>query len=139
MDPLAIGWSVPSRTDLPTDGTLTASHADGGGNLATIPRNDHRTHGAAGTAVSSAMGLSRWMSMLLDIGARDGRQLVAPETLWGMFAPTAVAETAFTEVPSIDERTGFSYSSGWCNFHYGRGMDTAPVRSRPIHRKLEQR
>jgi CubicO group peptidase (beta-lactamase class C family) len=122
MDPLGMSRSGPSLADLPGDGNVAAPHADLDGDLVAIPANDHGVHGAAGSAFSTANDMARWMQMLLAGGSWDDRQMVEQETLLEMFAPSMVADVAFTEVPPIDERTGFGYGLGWGNFHY-RGYE----------------
>ena len=118
FEPLGMSRSGASLADLPSDGNFSANHAVIDGEMSVIPPDDHGVHGAAGSVIASANDMARWMQMLLDGGAARGTQVIAPETVRAMFAPSMVAETTFTEAPPIDEHAGFSYGLGWGSFHY---------------------
>jgi CubicO group peptidase (beta-lactamase class C family) len=118
LEPTGMSRSGASLADLPADGNVSANHGKIDGEIQVVEPDDHGVHGSAGSAISTANDMARWMQMLLDGGAVRGQQVIQPETVVEMFAPSMVAETTFTEAPPIDAHAGFSYGMGWGNFHY---------------------
>jgi CubicO group peptidase (beta-lactamase class C family) len=118
FDAAGMSRSGASLADLPADGNVSANHGRIQGEIRVVEPDDHGVHGSAGSAISTANDMARWMQMLLDGGEAGGQQVIQPETVGEMFAPSMVAETTFTEAPPIDEHAGFSYGMGWGNFHY---------------------
>ena len=114
--PVAMNRSGPAISEL-SDDNVALPHAEVDDEMVVVKRDLHGVHGAAGSAYSTANDLARWMQMLLDQGAMDGQQVVQPERVGEMFAPSMVSEIAFTETPPITEDSGFSYGLGWGTFH----------------------
>jgi CubicO group peptidase (beta-lactamase class C family) len=116
--PLGMTRSGPALSDRPADGNMSANHGLVAGTLQVVEPDDHGTHGSAGSAISTANDLARWMQALLDAGAVDGTQVLQPETVREMLLPSMVSATSFSEMAPIDEFSGFSYGLGWANYHY---------------------
>ncbi len=116
--PAGMSRSGPALADGPADGNMSANHAMVDGRLQTVPADDHGVYGSAGSAISSANDLARWMQMLLDEGLADGEQLIQATTVQEMLAPSMVSEISFSEMAPIDAHSGFSYGLGWANYHY---------------------
>ncbi len=118
MDPVGMSRSGTSLSDRPTDGNMSANHGLVDGQLQTVEADDHGVYGSAGSAISTANDLALWMQMLLDGGRANGRQLMPPETVREMLAPSMVAPLSIAEMAPIDAYAGFSYGLGWGTFHY---------------------
>jgi CubicO group peptidase (beta-lactamase class C family) len=118
FEPAGMGRSGPAIAEL-SDDNIAATHAEVDGEMVVVERDLHGVHGAAGAAYSTASDLARWMQLLLDRGAVDGRPLVTPERVGEMFAPSMVSDISFTETPPITPDSGFSYGLGWGVFHTG--------------------
>lgn len=118
FEPAGMTRSGSSLADLPTDGNMSANHAIVDGAVTTIEPDDHGVTGAAGSAISTANDLGRWMQMLLDGGQANGTQVAQPETVRTLFEPVIPAEVSFAEAPPISAGTGFSFSPGWGVFHW---------------------
>lgn len=118
FEPLSMSRSGPSIAFAPDDGNMSANHAVIDGELVTVAADDHGVTGAAGSALSTATDMARWMTMLLSRGTQDGIQLLQPETVDLLFAPVIAAPVTFTEAPPILPTNGFAYSLGWGVFHW---------------------
>ncbi len=118
FEPLGMMRSGPSIASSPDDGNMSANHAIVDGSLVTVEANDLGVTGAAGSAISTANDMSRWMNALLAGGAVDGQQVIAPETVQTLFDPVIAAPVTFTETPPISATNGFAYSLGWGVFHW---------------------
>jgi CubicO group peptidase (beta-lactamase class C family) len=118
MEPAGMGRSGPSLADLPADGNASANHGVVDGEVQVVPPDQHGETGAAGSAISTANDLARWMMMLLGQGSIDGAQLMQPETVRELFVPSMVSALSFSEAPPITETSGFSYGLGWGTFHH---------------------
>jgi CubicO group peptidase (beta-lactamase class C family) len=118
FEPLGMTRSGPSIESRPADGNMSANHATVDGSLVTVAVDDHGVTGAAGSAISTASDMARWMSMLLANGAVDGQQVIAADTVRTLFDPVIAAPVTFTEAPPISPTNGFAYSLGWGVFHW---------------------
>lgn len=118
FEPLGMTRSGPSIASRPADGNMSANHAMVDGSLATVPVDDHGVTGAAGSAISTASDMARWMNALLAGGTVDGQQVIETETVQTMFNPVIAAPVTFTETPPISQTNGFAYSLGWGVFHW---------------------
>ncbi|MBA3276825.1 MAG: serine hydrolase [Chloroflexia bacterium] len=118
FDPVGMSRSGPALANRPADGNMSANHGVVDGQLQTVEADDHGVYGSAGSAISTANDLARWMQMLLDGGQADGQQLVQPETVREMLAPSMISPLSISEMAPIDAYAGFSYGLGWGNFHY---------------------
>lgn len=122
FEAVGMNRSGPALADRPADGNMSANHGLVAGQLQTVPADDHGVHGSAGSAVSTANDLARWMQMLLDGGLADGQRVMAETTVREMVEPSMVAPLSISEMAPIDARSGFTYGLGWANFHY-RGYE----------------
>jgi CubicO group peptidase (beta-lactamase class C family) len=118
FEPLGMTRSGPSLDSRPADGNMSANHAMVDGTLATVEADHHGVTGAAGSAISSASDMTRWMQAMLARGAIDGQQVIAAETVQTLFDPVIPAPVTFTETPPISPTNGFAYSPGWGVFHW---------------------
>jgi CubicO group peptidase (beta-lactamase class C family) len=118
MEPIGMSRSGPALSDRPADGNMSANHAIVDGRLQTVPADDHGVYGSAGSAISTANDLARWMQVLLDEGLADGEQIIEATTVQQMLAPSMVSGLSFSEMAPIDAHSGFSYGLGWANYHY---------------------
>ena len=91
FEPLGMTRSGPSIASRPADGNMSANHAMVDGSLATVPVDDHGVTGAAGSAISTASDMARWMNALLAGGTVDGQQVIETETVQTMFNPVIAA------------------------------------------------
>ncbi len=118
FEPLGMSRSGPSLAFSPADGNMAANHAIVGGSLVTVEANNHGVTGAAGSAISTANDMARWMSALLSGGVVGGAQVIRAETVQTLFDPVIAAPVTFTETPPISPTNGFAYSLGWGDFYW---------------------
>ncbi len=118
FDPVGMSRSGPALADRPADGNMSANHGVVDGQLQTVEADDHGIYGSAGSAISTANDLARWMQMLMDGGEVNGQQLLQPETVREMLKPSMVAPLSISELAPIDAQSGFAYGLGWASFHY---------------------
>lgn len=93
-------------------------HAIVNGRPEVIPWDIGRQFVAAGGVTSTAADMGNWMMMQLNGGVFEGSQILKPETVKEMHAPSMVAEVSFTELPPITEASNFCYGLGWNSFYY---------------------
>ncbi len=117
LGPVGMTRSAPNLHGAPADGNISANHALVDGAVAVVPPDPNFVLGAGGSAISTAHDLGRFMEMLLGGGAIDGRPVLTPGTVAEMFAPSMVAAPSFTELPPIDDQSGFAYGLGWGLYH----------------------
>jgi hypothetical protein len=96
---------------------MSANHALVDGAVAVVPPDRDIVLGAGGAAISTAHDLGRFMEMLLGGGSIEGRRVLAAGTVDEMFSPSMVAAPSFTELPPIDDQSGFAYGLGWGLYH----------------------
>lgn len=118
FDPVGMSRSGPALADRPADGNMSANHGVVDGQIQTVEADDHGVYGSAGSAISTANDLARWMQMLMDGGEVNGQQLLQPETVREMLSPSMVAPLSISEMAPIDAQSGFAYGLGWASFHY---------------------
>jgi CubicO group peptidase (beta-lactamase class C family) len=118
FDPLGMSRSGPSIDSMPADGNMSANHATVDGKLVTVEADDHGVMGAAGSAISTANDMARWMNALLAGGEVDGEQVITAETVRTMFDPVIPSAVSFTEAPPISATNGFGYGLGWGGYHW---------------------
>lgn len=120
--PLGMTRSGPTLFDRPADGNMSANYAMVDGTIQAVPADDHGVYGSAGSAISTANDLARWMQTLMDGGAVSGEQVMQPETVREMLLPSMVSGLSFSEMAPINEYSSFSYGLGWANYNY-RGYE----------------
>jgi hypothetical protein len=74
--------------------------------------------GSAGSMVSTASDLSRFMRMLLAEGKLDGQPILTAKAVDGMFEPSMVSEIGFAEALPISQETGFGYTLSWGYYYF---------------------
>ena len=100
------------------DGNRSAAHAWIGGRLQVVEPTILDTTGAASSGTSTAADMARFMLLLLNKGSFDGQRILKPDTVAEMFKRSMVSRIGFTELPPIDETTGFYYGLGVDSYDY---------------------
>lgn len=100
---------------------VAVAHATIDGQVQVIPWND-QDFLAAGGVVSTAADMAHWMIMQVNRGVFKGRQILKPETVQAMHAPSMVSKLSFAEMPPIDENSTFCYGLGWGSYHYQKQL-----------------
>lgn len=118
FEPLGMSRSGPAYTSMPDDGNASENYALYDGVLKSVPADDHGVTGAAGSAVSTAADMAKWMNVFLAKGMADGVQVISSETVEMLLTPVIAAPVTFTESPPIFPTNGFAYSLGWGVFHW---------------------
>lgn len=94
------------------------AHAEIDGKLEVIPWDRSQVLAAAGGLVSSAADMAQWMSLHLNQGKVNGKQLIDPMTLEQMHLPSMASTPTFSEFPPINSQSSFSFGLGWDNYNY---------------------
>lgn len=118
LKPLGMIRSATSVLTAPKDDNRSGTYGRIGGRIQAIPASHQIVMGAAGSMVSTASDVSRYMRMLLGGGQIDGKPVLKAETVDEMFEPSIVSEISFTELPPISQETGFGYSMGWGYYYF---------------------
>jgi CubicO group peptidase (beta-lactamase class C family) len=100
------------------DDNLSANHVLQGDKAVLTTRTVEDTTGAASSGTSTARDMARFLAMLLNDGAFEGRRVLQSETVAQMFKRSMVADIEFTEMPPISEATGFYYGLGVHSYDY---------------------
>jgi CubicO group peptidase (beta-lactamase class C family) len=120
FDPLGMTRSAASVLTAPKDDNRSGTFGLVNGRVQAIRPSTQLVMGAAGSIVSTASDLSRYMRMLLGDGSLDGRRVLTAEAVHAMFEPSIVAEISFAEAVPISEKTGFGFTMGW-GYYYLNG------------------
>ena len=118
LTPLGMTRSAASVRTAPKDDNRSGTFGRVGGRIQAITPSHQIVMGAAGSMVSTASDLSRYMRMLLDGGKIDGKPVLTAKAVNEMFEPSIVSEISFTETLPISEETGFGYSMGWGYYYF---------------------
>ena len=118
LTPLAMNRSGALSSNLDRDANVSANHVLAGGRAQVVPAARGDALGAAGSASSSAADMAQLMQMLLARGQYEGKVLLRPETVAEIFKRSMVADVSFTELPPIDDNTGFYYGLGVDSYDY---------------------
>lgn len=118
LTPLGMSRSGTSVLTRPADTNFAATHGRIGGHTQIIPRSEQIVLGPAGSMVSTASDLARYMRMLLAGGRFEGREILKSNVVDALFEPSMVSALSFSEVVPISEETGFGYSPGWGYYYY---------------------
>lgn len=101
------------------DNSNTASsHVLINGKVEVIPYDKSEVFAAAGGVTSTAVDMGTWMRLHLNKGSFEGKQILTPEAVKAMHAPSMVCEVGFTDMPPINEKSSLSYGLGWNNYNY---------------------
>ena len=118
LTPMGMTRSAASVLTAPKDDNRSGTFGRVNGRIQAITPSTQIVMGAAGSMVSTASDLSRFMRMLLGEGSLDGRPVLTAKAVDEMFEPSMVAEISFTEVLPISQETGFGYSMGWGYYYF---------------------
>lgn len=121
--PLGMARSAAGTAGIDQIDNVAAPHAAVEGQVHTIDRHSPEAIGPAGTILSSAADMGRWLLFHLQRGRIRGRDLLSPARIDEMHAPVDQA----TAAPPADDRTPHApmsrYGLGWfVNDHQGRAM-----------------
>jgi CubicO group peptidase (beta-lactamase class C family) len=118
LKPLAMTRSATSVLTEPADDNRSGTFGKIGGRIQAILPSHQIVMGSAGSMVSTASDLSRYMRMLLAGGTFEGKQILPERVVAEMFEPSIVSEISFTETPPISDETGFGYALGWGYYYF---------------------
>ncbi len=118
LTPLGMTRSAASVLTAPKDDNRSGTFGRVGGRIQAITPSHQIVMGAAGSMVSTASDLSRYMRMLLDGGKLDGKPVLSAKAVNDLFEPSMVAEISFSETLPISQETGFGYSMGWGYYYF---------------------
>jgi len=118
LTPLGMTRSAPSVRGLPADDNHAATLGRIDGRIQPMRPSHQFLLGPAGSMISTASDLSRYMRMLLAHGSFEGRQVIAASAVEGMFSDSMVDEPSFSETPPISKDTGFGYAMGWGYYYF---------------------
>jgi CubicO group peptidase (beta-lactamase class C family) len=118
LTPLAMTRSGALSSNLDRDPNVSANHVLADGKAVAVPATRADAIGASGSASSTAADMAHLMQMLLAGGRYGGRTVLQPDTVAEIFKRSMVSEISFTELPPIDETTGFYYGLGVDSYDY---------------------
>jgi CubicO group peptidase (beta-lactamase class C family) len=118
LTPLGMSRSGTSVLAMPVDDNHSATHGIIDGRMQLIEPSKQIVLGPAGSMISTASDLARYMRMLLARGRFEGRQVLAGSAVEDMFEPSMVSEIGFSEALPISEETGFGYAMGWGYYYF---------------------
>jgi CubicO group peptidase (beta-lactamase class C family) len=118
LTPLAMNRSGALSDNLDRDANVSANHVLTGGKATVVPAARGDAIGAAGSASSSAADMAQLMQMLLARGRYEEKVVLRQETVDEIFKRSMVADVSFTELPPIDDNTGFYYGLGVDSYDY---------------------
>jgi CubicO group peptidase (beta-lactamase class C family) len=118
LTPLAMSRSGALSNNLDRDVNVSANHVLAAGKAIVVPAARGDALGAAGSASSSAADIAKLMQMLLARGRSGGKVVLRQETVDEIFKRSMVADVSFTELPPIDDNTGFYYGLGVDSYDY---------------------
>lgn len=95
-----------------------SGHALIDGQVKVVPYDKSILFAAAGGVTSTVHDLGNWMIMNLNGGSFEGVQVLKPETIKAMHAPSMVSEVSFSELPPINDNSSYAFGMGWDNFQY---------------------
>lgn len=124
--PLGMDRSNFSVLDSQKSDDFSLPYREKNGSVQSIPFNNIKTAGPAGSINSSVADMMKWVGLQLSNGMFEGRQLLKKETLQAMHTPQ-VAFRAFPEEASYFFAYGLGWMVGMHKGHYyvshGGGID----------------
>jgi CubicO group peptidase (beta-lactamase class C family) len=118
LTPLRMTRSAPSVLTAPKDDDRSGTFGKVDGRVQAIRPSTQIVMGAAGSVVSTASDLSRYMRMLLAEGSLDGKRFLTAKAVDDMFEPSIVSDISFAEAPPISPETGFGFTMGWGYYYF---------------------
>jgi CubicO group peptidase (beta-lactamase class C family) len=118
LTPLGMSRSGTSMLATPADDNHSATHGFIHGRIQLVLPSKQIVLGPAGSMISTASDLARYMRMLLARGEHEGRQVLAAKAVDEMLEPSMVSEISFSESAPISTSTGFGYAMGWGYYYF---------------------
>ena len=118
LKPIGMFRSATSVLAAPKDDNRSGTYGRIGGRIQAIPPSQQIVMGPAGSMVSTASDLSRYMDMLLGEGTLDGKRVLPERVVAEMFEPSMVSDITFSEALPISDETGFGYGLGWGYYYF---------------------
>jgi CubicO group peptidase (beta-lactamase class C family) len=118
LKPTGMSRSATSMPAAPKDDNRSGTFGRINGRTQAIPPSYQLVMAPAGSMVSTASDLSRYMRMLLGGGTIDGKPVLPAKVVSDMFEPSIVSEISFSEVLPISNETGFGYGMGWGYYYF---------------------
>jgi CubicO group peptidase (beta-lactamase class C family) len=115
--PLEMARSGTREKDL-QNANATAAHALADGKVVVVEPTKLDTTGAASSGTSTAADMSKLMLMFLNKGSYNGKRILKPETVEEIFKRSMVSKIDFTDLPPINDKTGFYYGLGVGSYDY---------------------
>jgi CubicO group peptidase (beta-lactamase class C family) len=100
------------------DPNATATHAFVNGKIAVVEPSELDVTGAASSGTSTVADMSKLMLMFLNKGMYNGKRILKPETIEEIFKRSMVSAIDFTDLPPINDKTGFYYGLGVGSYDY---------------------
>lgn len=100
------------------DDNMSAAHAFVDGKIAVVDHTILDTTGAASSGTSTAADMAKFLLMYLGKGSYQGKTVLKPGTVAEIFKRSMVGEIEFSELPPINETTGFYYGLGVDSYDY---------------------
>ena len=119
--PMGMSSSATTVGDLKGGADVATPHDEAEGRTRAIPLRSFDSVAAAGSILSSAHDMARWIRFHLAQGAHEGRQVISPANIGEMHLPQTIIHRG--DMPHIDifvpEETSFmSYGLGWFIYDY---------------------
>jgi CubicO group peptidase (beta-lactamase class C family) len=121
LTPMGMTRSAASVLTAPKDDNRSGTFGRVNGRIQAVTPSTQIVMGAAGSMLSTASDMSRYMRTLLGEGTLDGRPVLPKKVVEEMFEPSAVSEIGFAEALPISQETGFGYGLAW-DYYYFHGV-----------------
>ena len=115
FQPLGMNASDTSSVDAEKSPDHASPHEENpDGSVKVIPWHNIDNAGPAGSINSSARDMAKWMTLQLNHGKYDGKQLITEKNMREMQAPQMVIDSG-GEIPTVffPDSTQLSYGLGW--------------------------
>ncbi len=115
FQPLGMNGSDTSSTDAEKSSDHASPHEENpDGSVKVIPWHNIDNAGPAGSINSSARDMAKWMTLQLNDGMYDGKQLISKKNVREMQSPQMVIDSE-GEIPTVffPDSTQLSYGLGW--------------------------
>lgn len=121
LKPLAMRRTRPDLSGLEAAGNVATPHARIDGAVSPVPFRDITAVGPAGSMLSSAEDMARWLRLQLAGGVADGRRIIAEEALLETRRPQVILESEGPLSVFYPEARQLAYAMGWVVSDY-RGL-----------------
>lgn len=121
LEPLGMERTLPDLAGLEEAGNVATPHARLDGTVAPVPFRDITTVAPAGSMLSSAEDMARWLRFQLAGGMVDGTRLVAEEALLETRRPQMVLRPEGPLSVFYPDAERLAYAMGWVVSDY-RGL-----------------